>query len=161
MGRGGSYCVRPPFSLLLFCCSFSQGSSYMWDILGVRAFILDFCCWQAGVFRCWGLGRSSTHLAPSAHAGAGRPGTSGPFYFFTDSSCRRRRVARRQGRGGGVRQDDCCCNVLHAVAFRRPQNGPLGARELQYVSYRGRGLGARWSDLEVLLSWVDAPSSPE
>ena len=37
-----------PLSLLLFSSSVGQGSSYMWDLLGVRAFCLAFCCWQAG-----------------------------------------------------------------------------------------------------------------
>ena len=130
LGPGGGCCVRPPVSLILFCCSDGQGSSYVWDLLGVGAFCLDFCCWQAGLFRCWGSGRSSPHLAPGAHAVGSGPGMSGLFSFCTDSSCRRRRVTRRQGRGGGVRRDDCCCDVPRAVAFRRPWNFPSGAREL-------------------------------
>ena len=83
-GTWGRLCVSPPVSLLFFCCSDGQGSSYVWDILGVRAFRLAFCCWLAGFFRCWGLGRLITHLAPGAHAEGGGPGTSGLFSFCTD-----------------------------------------------------------------------------
>ena len=40
--------MRPPVSLIFFCCSDGQGSSYVWDLLGVGAFRLAFCCWRSG-----------------------------------------------------------------------------------------------------------------
>ena len=130
LGHEGGCCVRPPISLLLFCCSDGQGYFYVQDLLGVGAFHLDFCCWRAGFFRCWRSGRLSTHLDSGVHTVGGGTGKSGLFTFSTDSSCRHRRVARRRGRGGGVRRDDCCCNVPRAVVFRCPRNCPLVAREL-------------------------------
>ena len=124
-------------------------------------FARPFVVGELGFFLCWGSGRLSTRLAPNVQARGGGTGTDGLISFSTDSSCRHSRMARRRGRGGGVRQDECCCTVPRAGAFRRPQHGPSGARELQYVSYCGRGLGAGWSGLVVLLPWVDAPLSPE
>ena len=136
----------------------------MWDIWGVGDFCRAFCCWRAGFFLCWGSVRSIPRLAPSVHAEDGGLGTGGLFYFFTDSFCRRSRVARRRGGGGVVRQDDFCCDVPREVALCRPRNGPSGARETRYVSYRGQvlvGLGEGWFFLEVLLPLVDDPLSSE